>query len=66
MQVAGGEHVFPDAFDERFKPGGDVLDPLHHLLAGDVDGVALAKVLLDPIIRQMIIETGENDMDGQS
>ena len=42
-----------------------MLDPLHHLLAGDLDDVALAKLLLDPVIRQMIVEAGQSDIHGE-
>ena len=40
------------------------------VLTGDqkppsLDGVTFAKLLFDPVIGQMIVETGQNDMHGQ-
>jgi hypothetical protein len=34
-----------DAVDQQPQQAGDVLDPLHHLLAGNDDVVTFAKIL---------------------
>jgi len=44
----------------------DVFDPLDHLLSRDFDTMALTKLLLEPVIGQMVIEAGQDNVDGQA
>jgi len=66
LQVAGGAHLGPHGVGDRAEPVGEVLDPLHHLLAGDAHLVALADLLLEAIEREMVVVARQQDVDGQA
>jgi hypothetical protein len=43
LQLATGLHLVPPGVVKRLKPSGDVFDPLHHLLAGDLHGMTFTE-----------------------
>ena len=44
LQVAGGLQFLPNALINGQQEKGDLLQPLHHLLAGNDDPMSLAKI----------------------
>ena len=56
LQVAGGLERLPNAVREGQQEQGDLLDPLHHLLARDDDPMALAKNPFQRVISEMVVK----------
>jgi len=65
LQEAGGLEFLPDAVINGQQEKGDLLDPLHHLLAGDNDPMALAKNPFQCAIGDMVVKAAQQQVNRQ-
>ena len=66
LQVAAGERLGLHLPVNGLQPRGQLLGPVHHALPGNRHPMALAEDLLQPVIRQVVFEPAQEQMDQQS
>ena len=64
LQIPDRFHLRPHGLVDRAQPAGDMLNPLHHLLPGNLDGMAFLEDPFQRVEGKVIVITRQDDVDG--